>query len=105
MTFFFVLLLLSSFYLLFGLFCFLCSPSLVNVTGFYTEDEPICLHSRKLGSSIFNESVLLPGYSSPLRKDRIGKLGGGVALYVRDNIVVKRRVDLEPSNQLELLWA
>ena len=58
-----------------------------------------------LSSSIFNESILLPGYSSPLRKDRIGKLGGGVALYVRDNIVVKRRVDQEPSNQLEILWA
>ena len=53
-----------------------------------------------LTSSIFNESILLPGYSSPLRKDRIGKCGGGVALYVRDNIVVKRCVDLEPSNQL-----
>ena len=53
-----------------------------------------------LTSSIFNESILLPGYSSPLRKDRIGKHGGGVALYVRDNIVVKKHVDLEPSNQL-----
>ena len=58
-----------------------------------------------LTSCTFNESILLPGYSSPLRKERIGKRGGGLALYVRDNIVVKRRVDLEPSNQLELLWA
>ena len=56
-------------------------------------------------SSIFNESILLPGYSTPLRKDRIGKRGGGVALYVRDNTVVKRPVDLEPSNQLEVVWA
>ena len=41
MKFFFVLSLLCPFYLLFLFLCFLCSTSLVNVTGSYTEDEPL----------------------------------------------------------------
>ena len=57
-----------------------------------------------LNFSIANESIVIPGYSYPMRKDRFGKRGGGVAIYVKDHIAVKRRVEFEYSAGLELLW-
>ena len=57
-----------------------------------------------LNFSIANDSIVIPGYSYPMRKDRVGKRGGGVAIYVKDHIAVKRRVEFEYSAGLELLW-
>ena len=34
-----------------------------------------------VNSSVSNDSILIPGYSLPVRKDRVRKLGGGVAMY------------------------
>ena len=56
-----------------------------------------------LNSSVSNDSILIPGYSLPLRKDRVEKRGGGVAIYAKDHIAVKRRVEFEYSDGLELL--
>ena len=50
-----------------------------------------------LNSSVSNDSILIPGYSLPLKKDRLGKRGGGVAIYAKDHIAVKRRVEFEYS--------
>ena len=50
-----------------------------------------------LNSSVSNDSILIPGYSLPLRKERVRKLGGGEAIYAKDNIAVKRRVEFEYS--------
>ena len=58
----------------------------------------------RLNTSVSNDSILIPGYSLPLRKDRIGKRGGGVAIYAKDHIAVKKRVEFEFSAGLELLW-
>ena len=55
-------------------------------------------------SSIAHDSIVIPGYSYPLRKDRSGKRGGGVAIYAKDHIAVKRRVEFEYFAGLELLW-
>ena len=57
-----------------------------------------------LNFSIANDSIVIPGYSYPMKKDRVGKHGGGVAIYVKDHIAVKRRVEFEYSAGLELLW-
>ena len=38
--------------------------------------------STPLGSSL----ITLPGYQSPFRRDRSGRRGGGVAMYVRNGI-------------------
>ena len=46
-------------------------------------------------SEVSYDSILIPGYSLPLRKDRVGKRGGGVAIYAKDHIAVKRRVEFE----------
>ena len=58
-----------------------------------------------MNSGVTSDSILIPGYGHPLRKDRVGgKRGGGVAIYVKDHIAVKRRYDFELSDSLELLW-
>ena len=46
-----------------------------------------------LNSSVLDEEVSIPGYTI-FRKDR-GSKGGGVIVYVRDNLSVIRRSDLE----------
>ena len=37
------------------------------------------------------------------RKDRQGKLGGGILPYVNENLCIRRRLDLE-TNDIEALW-
>ena len=44
----------------------------------------------------------LPGYHSIIRRDR-QTFGGGIAVYVRDNLVFKRRIEFE-CRDLENLW-
>ena len=44
----------------------------------------------------------LPGYHSIIRRDR-QSFGGGIAIYAKDNLVYKRRVDLE-CPYLESMW-
>ena len=46
---------------------------------------------------------MLPGYHEPLRRDRPDGYGG-VALYVKDSILLKQRKDLENDN-VEAVWA
>jgi hypothetical protein len=52
---------------------------------------------------ISSDSFAIPGYSTISRRDREGRLGRGVAIYMSDSLVVKRRPDLEIAG-LELLW-
>ena len=47
-----------------------------------------------LGKSIDNNSIELPGVQVPFRRDR-HKNGGGVCLYISENLACKRREDLE----------
>ena len=49
------------------------------------------------------ENVSIPGYHNPVRKDRLNKIGGGVALYVKDTHCIKPRLDLEVPN-IEAVW-
>ena len=44
----------------------------------------------------------IPGFHPIFRRDR-GSFGGGVACYVRDTLVAKRRLDLEITG-MECLW-
>ena len=56
-----------------------------------------------LNFSIANNSIVTSGFSYPMRKDRIGKRGGGVTIYPKDHIAVKRRIEFEYFAGLELL--
>ena len=50
------------------------------------------------------EYVSLPGYATEFRHREIRK-GGGVGVYIRDNVKYKRREDLENMKpELEHLW-
>lgn len=57
-----------------------------------------------LNSGVTSDSNFISGYGHLLRKDQVGgKRGGGVAIYVKDHIAVKRHYELFDS--LGLLWA
>ena len=56
-----------------------------------------------LNPSVSNETIAIENFHDPIRYDRTDRIGGGVALYIRDNIFFKRRSDLEIAN-LEAVW-
>jgi hypothetical protein len=56
-----------------------------------------------LNKNISNEELFIQNFQPPYRCDRIGRTGGGVAIYVRDNIIAIERSDLF-VNGLEALW-
>ncbi len=55
-----------------------------------------------LNEKIDNEKLEIKGYKTPIRKDRDDGWGG-VALYIKDELYYKRRLDLE-NPQLEAIW-
>ena len=56
----------------------------------------------KIDELIPDDEISIPGYNL-IRKDR-NRAGGGVVLYIRDNIPFSKREDLVPSN-LEMVCA
>ncbi|CAF1124520.1 unnamed protein product [Didymodactylos carnosus] len=48
-----------------------------------------------LNANISDDDLLIADYQSPLRKDRAGMTGGGILVYVRNNLPCKRLVELE----------
>ena len=49
------------------------------------------------------ETFLINGYQIPFRKDRLYNGGGGLAVYVKQNVNCIRRLDLE-SDEIEIIW-
>ena len=56
-----------------------------------------------LNPIVSNETIAIENFHDPIRYDRTDRIGGGVAMYIRDNIFFKRRSDLEIAN-LEAVW-
>ena len=56
-----------------------------------------------LSPAIDSNSLLIPNFNPPLRCDRIDRLGGGVALYLKDTLACTLRQDLSIPN-LEAIW-
>ena len=56
-----------------------------------------------LNEHISSDSFAIPGYSTIIRRDRVGRMGGSVAIYTSDSLIIKRRLDLKIAG-LELLW-
>ena len=65
--------------------------------------DVLCFSETWLNQSTNSEDILLDGFHTPFRKDRVGKIGGGVAIYVKNNLVTLFRRDLD-VNGLESLW-
>ena len=61
-------------------------PKLELIAAEYSCHELLSFTESWLSSQVSNEAILLPGYKTPFRRDRVGKAGGGVIVYVKDNI-------------------
>ena len=62
----------------------------------------LCLTETKLDSSVHPSLYSLDHYHDPLTKHR-DRHGGGVAIYVKDTIAIKRLTNLEEAD-LESIW-
>ena len=49
----------------------------------------------KLNSSKPSSNFKVHGFQNPFRKDNLTNAGGGILVYVRDQIMAKRMEDLE----------
>jgi len=56
-----------------------------------------------LNSEIDNSDILIDSFNPLHQNDRQNRDGGGVAVYVNNNIASKRRPDLE-TNEVECVW-
>ena len=52
---------------------------------------------------VSDTDMIIPGYKPPFRRDRVERMGGGVLVYVRNNINCHLRPDLHVSN-VECIW-
>jgi hypothetical protein len=56
-----------------------------------------------LKPNISTDSLKLPGYKPPYRRDRVDRLGGGVVVFVKDEINCVTRLDLHVGS-VECIW-
>ena len=61
-----------------------------------------CISETMLSSHVENSTIRIPGYQMPLRKDRDHN-GGGLLVYISNNVSATRRPDLE-SSTIETPW-
>ena len=71
----------------------------------YTElgdHDIICITESKLNNSVNSEDICIDNYlnHAPFRRYREYDRGGGIILYIKNNLLVKRRSDLE-LNEIE----
>lgn len=74
-----------------------------HISSELSDYDIICISESKLDDSISDNKLGIEGYRLPLRKDRITNSGGGLVMYIKNQIHVKRRHDLEDTNT-ENLW-
>ena len=56
-----------------------------------------------LNANISNDQLIISGYNIPLRTDRVGYRGGGVAMYIANHLPYARKCEYEHAG-IELLW-
>jgi hypothetical protein len=66
--------------------------------------DVIAVTETWLEPKIITENLEIPSFHKPLRKDRSTDAHGGVAIYCRENHIIKERKDLHIPD-LEALWA
>ncbi|CAC5407456.1 unnamed protein product [Mytilus coruscus] len=72
------------------------------ISNVIEEFDIIFFSETHLAPFITNEKIALPEFETPIRKDRNSD-GGGVIMYYKSNIKIKRRLDLE-HDSLEIMW-
>ena len=73
-----------------------CKITLLQHLVYSATYDVVCICETWLNESVLS-SELLPGYSI-FRRDRVGKIGGGVLVAVKLNLHATRRLDLENEN-------
>ena len=68
-----------------------------------TNHDVITISETWLSADIKNNEISINGYRPPVRKDRSDDPNGGVAIYVKNNLICKERHDLSIP-QLEAVW-
>jgi hypothetical protein len=69
-------------------------PDIINKIN-NTENRYLHISITELSESkIGTDSLKLPGYKPPYRRDRVDRLGGGVVVFVKDEINCVTRLDL-----------
>ena len=71
-------------------------------TEYSTSFDFILLTETWLDSNVSSDTLSIPNFHAPLRKDRLDG-HGGVAVYIRNSFFFKRRSDLETDNA-EGIW-
>ena len=74
-----------------------------DIAAELSDYDVICVSETKLNNSILSTNLMLNSYNMPIRKDRETNNGGGLIIYVKNNICFKRRQDLE-NNSIENIW-
>ncbi|KAK3083103.1 hypothetical protein FSP39_014041 [Pinctada imbricata] len=78
-------------------------PKLDIIESTLNNIEILCFTESWLNSEISDDEIKIKGFHLPFRCDRETRQGGGVTVYVRENLVCKRRTDLEVKG-LENVW-
>ena len=71
-----------------------------DIAAELSDYDIIGISETKLNNSILSSTLMLNSYNIPIRKDREINNGGGLIIYVKNNIFFKRRDDLE-TNSIE----
>jgi hypothetical protein len=51
----------------------------------------LCFTETWLNTNVANQEISLDNFQSPFRKDRVDRLGGGVAIYVKNDYQMHER--------------
>ena len=80
------------------------TPKLDLLAAEYSCHEILSFTESWLPPHVRDDMLKIPGYKFPaFRRDRVGKMGGGVVDFVKDHINCKHRPDLQIGN-LECIW-
>ena len=77
-------------------------PKLNQLSIEYSNYEILSFTESWLRPSVSNEQVAIQNFNT-FRNDRLDRVGGGVIVYVKDNINCQERPDLKVAN-LESIW-
>ena len=78
-------------------------PKLDFIVAEYTCHDILSFTESWLKPNISTDSLKLPGYKPPYRRDRVDRLGGGVVVFVKDEINCVTRLDLHVGS-VECIW-
>lgn len=73
------------------------------LTAELSEYDIICVSETKLNNSVDTSKLEINGFNQPIRRDRRYNNGGGLLIYIKNNIYYKRRQDIE-NQYIENIW-